>query len=197
MEMQCTENARLVALATEEAARQGPIHATIVPEVPACWHIVETYPTHEFIAAAHLAARRFGIFLPSFTVRFKDRFKKPRSREKKLFPGYVFVFVWDILYHRARILSCPGVKSIVHAAGQAATVPFEMINHLRIREAYSQDLADATGKRRRRRRREPDSQEDQAPIGVTIRVYDALHGVETLDAEGRNKLLFKALGLAS
>jgi transcription antitermination factor NusG len=198
MAMLAVDHERLLALAADEAQKLGVIEATIVPETDPLWHIVETYPTHEFVAAAHLAARRFGVFLPSLTVKFKDRFRRILSRDKTLFPGYVFVFVWDLMEHRRRILACPGVKAIVYAAGVAAVAPDTMIDHLRIREAYAQDVLEVAGKRRRRRKtRDNVGEQDSGPVGVRISPYDALRGIDALDGEARNMALKKALGLAS
>ena len=33
--------------------------------------------------------------------------------DKLMFPGLVFVFVWDVLAHWRRIMACPGVQSIM------------------------------------------------------------------------------------
>src|SRR5437588_12517795 len=54
------------------------------------WHIVRTELGRETIAAAHLAGRRFGIYLPMID-------------SVPLFPGYLFVFAWGITDQWRRI----------------------------------------------------------------------------------------------
>lgn len=190
--------AHAIEQSNHKMSKLGPIEATIVPELAPQWTAIETYPTHEFIAAAHLAARRFGVFLPSLTIKFKDRFKKLRSKDKTLFPGYVFVFAWGVLTHRRRILACPGVKDILYDGEEPVVVPDTMIDHLRIREAYAQDVLEVAGKRRRRRKnRESLEEPTEEWVGVRISPYDALRGIDALDAGLRNMALKKALGLAS
>lgn len=188
--------ASLVAISGQKAMRQGPVEATIVEGQTPRWHIVETHPGQDKVAVAHLAGRRFGVFWPSFTIDVDGRFGKKRTHIKALFGGYVFVFVWDIAAHARRILSCPGVRGIVYGAGGAAIVPDQFIAHLRIREVYEQDQIEVSKKRKRPRRKRSSPIEHQDDM-ISIRPFDVLHGIETLDDEKRRAVLMRALGLAS
>ncbi|NEV80101.1 hypothetical protein DYI24_23990, partial [Rhodopseudomonas sp. BR0C11] len=125
--------------------------AEIVPNVKGAWYVVETMPGEERIAAAWLCARRFGVYLPEFEVTEIRRGRKVDA-VRRMFPGYVFVFVWDIEAHFVRILACPGVRGVmmtqsapaacdvavyrVRGGLRPAAVPDEIIDRVRAVENY-------------------------------------------------------------
>lgn len=193
--MTCSSfNERVLRLAAERAARQGPIHAEIVSGEAPRWHILQTKPQQEESTAEHLEDRAFGVYLPRFRTSWTDRFGKKRWRFNNFFPGYLFVFVWDVMRHQHRILAVPGVSSIVYFAGQAATVPDELIDRIQIQE-FIAERATAPRPRRRRKNRDRDYLDDDQPGMITIHTRDVWHGMEHLDADTRNLVLRKALGL--
>src|SRR5690348_11148010 len=81
------------AMMVEE--KQGSFAAEIVAGCAPSWHLIRTVPVRESLAASHLIGRRFGTYLPTFgrddvlPVSGKVKAGKP------LFPGYLFVFVWN------------------------------------------------------------------------------------------------------
>ena len=107
---------RALEIAAELDRKSGPYYAE-VGEGQGCWHIVRTTPGAENKATDHLAHRGIGVFQPRFIAGSRMRMVRTHEvvdlSEKLLFPGRVFVFVWDILAHWRRIMSCPGVHSIM------------------------------------------------------------------------------------
>lgn len=189
---------RIMELAAEQASRTGPVHAEIVGEEAErkpLWHLLEIFSQHENIAAAHLSARGFGVYLPTFRVKSVDSYGRKCWRTRKLFPGYLMLFDWDIMRHKLRIESCPGIAKIVHAAGRPAVVPDEMIGWMLAQEViHDEALAIAIGgKRRRGRRRE--KLDDSMPAGVDMVIRSKRYRFDHLDDDGRNLVLRKALGL--
>ncbi len=68
--------------------------------------------------------------------------------DRLIFPGRVFVFVWDVLAHWRRITACPGVSAIMcDGAERPIVVPDEQINRIQILQF---ELCVARPKRRRR-----------------------------------------------
>lgn len=185
-----------------ERDKRGPLFAELVPEINPCWHLIETFAGAENLAAAHLAGRRFGIFLPMFKRTKKDRFGVRRTRIINLLPGYLFLFVWNLAKHQRRILSCPGVRSIHYVAGEPYIVPDSLIDTLRIKETqYDEDLdAIITGNSKKKKRRWRKSREGHAPIQsaeITIGPYSVLDRIEELDAEGRISVFRQVIGIGA
>ncbi len=130
----------------------GPFRAEIVPDATPAWHIVKTAPRHEDIAADHLEKRCVGLFLPRFAKGSILTLHNERIDlgDKLIFPGLVFVFVWDILRHWQRIKACPGVVTImVDGAERPVVVPDEQLNKIQLLQFK---LAISRSKRRKRYR---------------------------------------------
>src|SRR4051812_1345960 len=89
--------------------RDGPYGAEIVPGVDATWHLVRTKPSEESRAAEHLSKRGFGVYLPMLRT-FAVRRNRRLINSQLFFPGYVFLWVWDVKHHWRRIKSCTGVQ---------------------------------------------------------------------------------------
>jgi transcription antitermination factor NusG len=90
----------------------NPFAAEIVPGITPLWHVIETHPNHERTAAAHLIARRFGVFIPEIEETLIRRGRKI-DVTRLMFRGYLFVFVWSIMQHLGRIETCPGVARVI------------------------------------------------------------------------------------
>lgn len=113
--------------------------AEVVPSVTATWHIVETVPAQERVAAGHLIGRRFGVYLPE-TEQFEIRHGRGVGVLRPLFPGYLFVFVWGLRRHIGRILACPGVWRFLQIGEEPAVISDELIDKIRAIENREQPL---------------------------------------------------------
>lgn len=166
------------------AARCGPFNAEIIPDTEAKWHLLRVNAAT--IAAAHLVGRRFGVYDPSDYVT-----------RQRLFPGYLFVFVWDIELHRRRIQACPGVLKIMRFAGLPVVVPDRMIN--RIQAMEFQSLCEVEPRKRKRYRKQNlwVQHSLESPPVITIKTRSVFDGIRELDTEARISILHRALGLPS
>lgn len=190
-----------------------PNHAEIVPGVTPRWHVIETVPNHERIVAAHLVARRFGMFVPEIEGDIVRRGRKLHFT-RLMFTGYVFVFVWDIGSHWDRITGIPGVSSIMCGRDNLGCVTpvvlsDAVIDKIRAVENTKRPLLTISGgeitgqkKKKGRYRRKPreraDIEAEQGGEIVACRAWDAFQdAIATLDSEGRNQTLMTALGLSS
>lgn len=178
-------------------AKRGPYMAELVPECSARWHVITTAPMSETTAAKHLVDRGFGVYIPTFN---RTRMVRGQLRDLNisLFPGHIFLFVWDILRHWRRIRACPGVVSIMTTDERPVVVDDVIIDQMQAIEFNNIVLLPAKAKRRRRRREEgpaPDDMPDNKFVSITTKSYWT--GIEKLDNNGRNSVLYKALGLTS
>ena len=149
-------------VAAEFERKVGPFRAEIVANTTPHWHIVRTAPGREDTAAKHLERRCVGLFLPRFVrgSRLVSRNQLVDLSDKLIFPGLVFVFVWDILAHWRRIKACPGVVSImVDGAERPIVLKDEQIGRIQI---LQYELAVSRSKRRKRYR----SAEDRLVIST-------------------------------
>lgn len=185
----------LAERATERAEKIGPLHAEITANAGSGWYVVSTHPAHEFVAAAHLSARRFGIYVPVLEdVVFGLKGKRRVSR--RMFPGYVFVFVWGIAQHVARIHACPGVARVLMSGDEhPAQIGQDFIDATLIAEARSIALAEGLywkSKNRRKMKRRAWSE----PEILTSSPKCYFSNIDSLDDESRVGVLHKALGLS-
>ncbi|MGJ5163179.1 transcription termination/antitermination NusG family protein [Bradyrhizobium sp. HKCCYLR1051] len=188
-------------------------------EIPAaftrgCWHVIETMPNQEGIAASHLVGRRFGIYVPETEHTIIRRGRKVDVR-RPMFPGYVFVFVWDIAQHWRRLRSIPGVARIVTMTAEDGTiepavVPDAKIDLIRLVENSERPLwhdavvsvAEPAKKKRSKRRKGRKHKEETADVIVgdklVWRTWDAFRdGIADVDSDKRNQTLIAALSLPS
>jgi transcription antitermination factor NusG len=180
--------------------KTDPLDAEILDATP-CWHVVVTVPNHENIAAAHLIGRRFGIYLPELKKQsLGSNGRVAHNYLRPMFPGYLFIFVWGINQHWARIRACPGVVGILLDSGKAAVVSDRLIVEMQVRETVERERHNIHIPRRRRahwRRRRLD-EELRTMVGdrnVSISSYSALGEIEGMDDKERISLLHRALGL--
>ena len=92
------------------------------------WYALTIRPRHERAAARLLEQKGFEEFLPTYRARrrWSDRIKQI---ELNLFPGYVFCR-FDAR-ERSRVLSTPGVTSIVAFGRDPAEVPERELDAVR------------------------------------------------------------------
>jgi transcription antitermination factor NusG len=186
-----------------------PGAAEIVPEVKPAWYVIETFPNQERSVAAHLIARRFGMFLPETEDDVIRRGRKVHVA-RPMFAGYVFVFVWDIEKHWSRIIGAPGVVRVMMqtvsdgVSNAPAVVPDEVIDKIRAVENGKRPLPDVvmtdevTGKSKKKPRRWRKAKSQPKVEILRVRAWDAFQdAIATLDSDGRNQTLRQALSLCS
>jgi transcriptional antiterminator NusG len=190
--------------------------AELVPGAEPHWHVIETHPNGEATAAGHLIARRFGIFVPEIEETIIRRGRKIDVK-RLMFRGYIFVFVWDILSHQRRIESVPGVARIMYvetAGGRKlpAVISDKKIDEIRAVENRERPLPEIMmpeqiGMPKKKGRwkkiqkklyelQRAQWEHDNEVVGCSP--WSAFQdGLMTLDADGRNQTLRKALQLAA
>lgn len=197
--MHCAELYRYERTIQARHERSGPYEAEIVPGADPMWHVITTPPGHESIAAAHLIARRFGVYVPMIDRKQVINGKEV-IRSSPMFPKYVFLFVWDLEAHWRRIRSCTGVSGLLRVGDEPFVVPDSVIDIFQRTEfkLLVDTASDERPKRKRRRRRSVEErapENDQHPVTISTKSY--LQGIEALDDESRSALLPEVLGLAS
>lgn len=182
--------------------KMGPYSAEIVPGTGANWHAVIPAPAHERVAAAHLVARGFGIYLPEIDVTIIRRGRKV-DLVRLLIPGYLFVYVWDIARHVNRIRACPGVMDFLKADGQIRVIPWSMIDQLRVIENQERPLSlpmDEVIKPRKKRWRRSRKEIQAVPAEIIgIHAYSPMMEEMRqagIDDAARISAFNKALGLS-
>lgn len=180
-------------------AASGPYAAEIVPGCQPQWHALTTAPVAETRAAKHLVERGFGVYIPSFERSWISKGVVRRMRVP-LFPGHVFLFVWDVLRHWRRIKSCAGVTSILAIDERPVVLTDEAIDRMQAIESRAVELPPVWRKRARRRRRGnegPSADESvEGFVSTTSTKSYWTAGIEKLPDAARVSLLHKALGLA-
>lgn len=198
---------RAERVARERDERDGPYWA----EIGCCeakWHLVAVHPCQEGVAAAHLSARRFGVYVPEIAMGPIVVRGRARRHRVKMFPGYVFVWCWEVARHQRRIEACPGVSRLVRIRGRDGfgapiEVPDDLIGQIQVEEETSLirhelrlDARRSQPKKRRNWRKKRlvgPNQDDVEPIKITTKSYwTTLDGV---DDEGRVGALNQALSL--
>lgn len=149
-----------------------PRAAQIVPGVDPEWCLAEVYSRS---VEGELAKRRFGIYVPERRETLVVRGRKV-DRRSAMFPGYVFVFLWNGAGNWHRLLAIDGVAGIIGA------VNHEQMHLIRAVE-NAQGWPVATKKPRRNSR-------------VKHKNWEYwLQELRSLDSEKRNQALRKLLGL--
>lgn len=196
-----SDNERYLAMAAQYERRIGPRDAEMVPGIEGKWLIVRAEGGREQTVAAHLAGRRFGIYLPQFPETLIVRGRKI-DRLRNLFPGYVFVFVWGVQQHIRRILAVPGVIGMVMRGDVPAVLPFHVIEQIRAQEECDWPLVTTVDIVHVRKRRKKYSQYTETKLIhvapediVSVRAAGWIKGLTDLSDEERNSALQSALGL--
>lgn len=114
----------LARMATERAERTGPLDAEISPVQPARWYLVQTFAGHDNQALRWLARRRFGVFQPLQQRRLRRNGMAVQGWEQ-VFPGWLFLYCWDVDRMIRRIRQCPGVWNVFCYPNTETAVPIE------------------------------------------------------------------------
>jgi hypothetical protein len=181
-------------------------NAEMVQGVTPCWHVIETYAHREREVVEELSTRRFGVYLPEEQETIVKR-GRVVDRVSLMFPGYVFVFVWDVLSHRSRIEAIDGVQRLLlDVNGIPLFLTDEQIDKIRYCENCARPvvlqtfevLQDVVPKKRKRRRK-PKKQMVLVHDEVTaVRAWSAFEdAIMTLDSDGRIGALRNLLGVSS
>lgn len=109
--------------ATEE--RHAPTDAEVTEGACADWYLIQTFPGDEARAARWLARRRFGVFRPMQQRHAGRNAHKLVQGWEPVFPGWLFVFCWDVEKMFWRIVNCPGVMSILCEPATGKPVPVD------------------------------------------------------------------------
>jgi transcription antitermination factor NusG len=191
---------RLAAASVNARAAKNPFEAEIRPGCTPRWHVIATHPAAEKIASGHLIARRFGIYLPEFDKREVFRGVR-RERHQIMFPGYIFCFVWDVMAHWRRIRACAGVSRVMLDGDWPMIVPDHVIDEIQGLEIalliHGPAGVQKVRYRRKGWRKEAEAPKETGSQDVTISTRSYWKDLASLDDNGRNRLLHKALGLAS
>jgi transcriptional antiterminator NusG len=193
MKLPCAFSPAVMAVLARPAATYDPRDAEIVPGITPKWYVVKVYPGAERKVADELVARRFGIFIPESEKTVVRRGRKV-DRVELMFPGYIFVFVWDVLQHRSRIECIPGVAGLVYVNSLPASISDEEIDIIRSVENGERPLRMPNGKPTRRRKKWKPEKIEIISVKAWSPFADDL--IE-LDSQGRNQSLMRALGLCS
>lgn len=187
----------LTAIA-EKVEKQGPRDAELVPGKPSGWYIVCTQAGQDGVAAGHLIGRRFGVYQPLYPNTTVVRGRKV-TRMLRMFPGYLFIFAWDIDRHVRRILAVPGVSRLLSIEDKPVRVPDALIDDIRAAEnrenpiRYTVEMTKVR-KRRKKRRIETWEEEVEATADDIVAVSSKSYWFQD-PGPSRIGLLEKALGL--
>lgn len=209
MKLPYVPSADVVAALAELAPTFDERNAELVPDVTPEWHVLEVWPGVEKRIADELALRRFGVYVPQVERKTDDHGRLVDCSPALMFPGYIFVFVWDIDQHRSRIESLPGAIGLLRrASGFIVGLKDEDIDLVRrienvfrpvILEQFTIEVAAPKKKKRRKVKRVFKTVSDEI---VRTRAGGWVRGefddsIKQLDSQERNQTLLRALGLCS
>ncbi len=155
----------LCGLIAAPTAWSNPYFAEASCDDRAHWYVLTTYAAAENRAAAHLAARRFGVYVPE-TERVQTVRGHRRTYRRKLIPGYVLLFAWRLAANWSRIAACPGVSGILFEGEHPAIIPDALIRAIE-GEEWREYLGVEAMARPKRRRRSRWGAKGEAPLMVT------------------------------
>lgn len=204
---------------------KGGINAEMALDISPAWYLVEAVPGQEGIAAAHLAGRRFGIFVPDMAYEPLRSLSDGRivvvrgeklPRRQRMLVGYIFVFAWLTGRNFKRITDVPGVRRIVHwPEGRIAKMTDAQIDGLRALETLlcpvelpEEWTKEPTRKRYGWRKARRDAtlaalaaERTISTIKGWINIGDewisTVEALRVLDGRDENQAVARALGLAS
>lgn len=181
--------------------RDGPFSAEIVPDCSPRWHLIETLTGQEEKAVEFLVDRHFGVFMPKFqddAELILDGVNICGGRGL-IFPGHIFVFVWDIERHWRRIRTCPGVlRVLMNRPEHPVIVSDSAIDFIQALQFGKSPAPRGKKKSRKAKYQEKYLQPNTAENGkdiISITTKSYWRDIGALDGAGRNHLLHKALGL--
>jgi transcription antitermination factor NusG len=119
------------ALSTSIATGNFAQGLTWAEDVDCSWYAAYTTPCHEKQVAKHLVVRQIEHFLPLYTSIRRWADGRTVTRECPLFPSYVFVQITR--QERVKVLSVPGILSLVGTSKGATPLPSTEIETMRSR----------------------------------------------------------------
>lgn len=174
-----------------------PRAAQIAPGTDPKWYVVEIAGRD---VEDELVKRQFGIYVPEEDETVIVRGRKI-DRRVRMFPGYVFVFIWETDENWSRIANTRGVVKILGALTD------EQIDKIRYCENCARPIVlqdfeieqEVMPKKSRKRWRKAKKQIVMVRDEVTaVRAWSALEdAVMTLDSEGRIGALRNLLSVSS
>lgn len=183
--------------ARAEVAARPDLIAELAPEPPR-WHVVACTPSEERIAAAHMIARGFGVYLPMWREIYVSRGRK-LDRERLIFPGYLLLFAWRLDQQCGKVTSAPGVAHILMVGDRLAVIPDALVDRIRAEENRLNPLPmirDAEARKRPRRGWKRTKREGGNEMDViAVRSWSAMQDSNPLglDESARRSLLLDAL----
>src|SRR5690349_15502025 len=94
------------------------------------WHVLYTKPHSEFRVQDALKIRGIESYLPTLPVAHP---RAGRARVAAFFPCYLFAHFDMEAVGESNIVYLPGLRKLVMVGGKPATVPSEMVAHLKRR----------------------------------------------------------------
>lgn len=176
-----------------------PRAAQIGDDVTAKWYVIEVASRD---VEAELVKRRFGIYVPEEDETIIRRGRKI-DRRVLMFPGYVFIFLWETDANWHRMVSIRGVTTVL------GTLSDDQVDKIRYCENCARPVLlqnfeveqDVIPKKRRKRFRKAKRkivvvQDEVVSVraGGWSRLEDAMM---SLDSEGRNQALRNMLSVSS
>lgn len=159
------------------------------------WYVVEVAARD---VEDELQKRQFGIYVPEENETAIVRGREVHRRVR-MFPGYVFVFLWETDRNWTRLVHTPGVLSVLGALPDAVIDRIRSIeNYLRpiVLQSFEveQDVVMRKKKKRRKIKRRTVVVYDEV---TAVRAWSAFEdAVMTLDSGGRISALENLMGVS-
>jgi transcription antitermination factor NusG len=173
-------------------ASYDPRNAELKPGVTPAWYVLEVASRD---VEAELVKRQFGIYVPEEDETVIVRGRK-RDRRVRMFPGYVFVFLWDTAANWSKLAR---IRGVVASLGKLSDEAIDKIRHCEncarpvLLQSFeiAQDFVPKKRKRRKTKRCVVVVHDEVTAVRAWSVFEDA---VMTLDSEGRNQALRNLLG---
>ncbi len=159
------------------------------------WNVIEVAGQY---VEAELVKRQFGIYIPEEEETVIVRGRK-LERRTRMFPGYVFVFLWGTDENWSRLVNIRGVIDVLGVLSDAQIDKIRYCENCR-RPVLLQSFEiqqDVIPKKRKRRKPKKKTVVVHDEV-VTVRAWSAFEdAMMELDSEGRNQALRNLLGVSS
>lgn len=173
-----------------------PRAAQIAPGFDPKWYVIEVVSRD---VEAELVKRQFGIYVPEEEETVITRGRRV-DRRVRMFPGYVFVFMWDTNENWSRLANIRGVIGVLGALSDEAVDKIRYCENCArpvLLQSFEieQDVVPKRRKRRRKVKRRIVVVHDEV---TSVRAWSALEdAIMTLDSDGRIGALRNLLGVSS
>lgn len=172
-----------------DCARDPATHAE-PSAAPMRWFVFRVQQGEERIAAAHLAARRFGVYLPEVAVLERAGLGRRRWVRRPFFPGKLLVLMWDTGEQHDRVRACPGVIGVDTFASSPVILDDKTVAWIQLIEA---ELDGYKGSRKRKGWRRRALADLPAHEPLTIKTRNRLLDDAPLDAKAFADLMSELL----